>query len=176
MWSIWNRRFTCAMLYPLIFIYQCPDALYRKQVKLTNSINLFCAIFYLLDILIESNAVTDESTNKNDSNESKGKEDFLDYGEKVVKPGDVLHLPTVKTTIKEGENKTLIVARVSTTDFHSFFAPILKINFRWLQLAQYLEKNWSCTTEIPSNPPEFAVWSFTSHDSVEKMSIELGVK
>lgn len=40
-------------------------------------------------------------------------EDFLDYGEKVVKPGDVLHLPTVKTTLKEGDNKSYIVARVS---------------------------------------------------------------
>lgn len=36
-------------------------------------------------------------------------QDFLDYGEKVVKPGDVLHLPTVKRT---GDNKSYIVARV----------------------------------------------------------------
>lgn len=41
------------------------------------------------------------------------RDDFLDYGEKVVKPGDVLHLPTVKTTVKEGDNKSYIVARVS---------------------------------------------------------------
>lgn len=39
-------------------------------------------------------------------------DDFLDYGEKVVKPGDVLHLPTVKTTVKEGDNKSYLVARV----------------------------------------------------------------
>lgn len=45
-----------------------------------------------------------------------------------------------------------------------------------LQLVQYLEKDWSCTTEIPANPPEFAVWSFKSYDSDEIMSIELGVK
>lgn len=62
---------------------------------------------------IETNALTDESTNKDELNESKPKEDFLDYGEKVVKPGDILHLPTIKTTMKEGENKTLIVARVN---------------------------------------------------------------
>lgn len=48
-----------------------------------------------------------------EDNESKQKEDFLDYGEKLVKPGDVLHLPTVKTTVKEGENRTLLVCRVS---------------------------------------------------------------
>lgn len=44
-------------------------------------------------------------------------QDFLDYGEKVVKPGDVLHLPTVKTTVKEGENKSYIVARVVMISF-----------------------------------------------------------
>lgn len=38
--------------------------------------------------------------------------DFLDYGEKEVKPGDILHLPTVKMMVKEGENRSYIVARV----------------------------------------------------------------
>lgn len=46
-------------------------------------------------------------------NASLTKSDFLDCGEKVVKPGDLLHLPTVKTTAKEGERRSLIVARVS---------------------------------------------------------------
>lgn len=46
-------------------------------------------------------------------NASLTKSDFLDSGEKVVKPGDLLHLPTVKTTAKEGERRSLIVARVS---------------------------------------------------------------
>lgn len=41
------------------------------------------------------------------------KSDFLDCGEKIVKPGDLLHLPTVKATAKEGERRSLIVARVS---------------------------------------------------------------
>lgn len=45
-----------------------------------------------------------------DSN--KQKEDFLDYGEKVVQPGDILHLPTVKTYVKEGEPRSLLVLRV----------------------------------------------------------------
>lgn len=40
-------------------------------------------------------------------------EDFLDYGEKIVKPGDLLHLPTVKTATKNSENLMYIVARVS---------------------------------------------------------------
>lgn len=60
-------------------------------------------------------ATNDEQREKKDIDEIEGKqkEDFLDYGEKLVKPGDVLHLPTVKTTVKEGENRTLLVCRVS---------------------------------------------------------------
>lgn len=46
-------------------------------------------------------------------NASLTKSDFLDYGEKVVKPGDLLHLPTVRTSAKEGERRSLIVARVT---------------------------------------------------------------
>lgn len=49
---------------------------------------------------------------KNVGLELSPRDDFLDYGEKVVKPGDVLHLPTVKTTVKEGDNKSYLVARV----------------------------------------------------------------
>lgn len=49
-------------------------------------------------------------------NVSLTKSDFLDYGEKVVKPGDLLHLPTVKTTAKEGERRSLLVARVSVVN------------------------------------------------------------
>lgn len=40
-------------------------------------------------------------------------EDFLDYGEKLVKPGELLHLPTVKTAAKNSDNLMYIVARVS---------------------------------------------------------------
>jgi vacuolar protein sorting-associated protein 13A/C len=41
-------------------------------------------------------------------------EDFLDYGEKLVKPGELLHLPTVKTAAKNSDNLMYIVARVRT--------------------------------------------------------------
>lgn len=44
------------------------------------------------------------------------------------------------------------------------------------QIVNYLDRDWSCTTEIPSNPGEFAVWVFNSYDSVSKMTLELGVK
>lgn len=40
-------------------------------------------------------------------------EDFLDYGEKLIKPGELLHLPTVKTAAKNSDNLMYIVARVS---------------------------------------------------------------
>jgi vacuolar protein sorting-associated protein 13A/C len=40
-------------------------------------------------------------------------EDFLDYGEKLIKPGELLHLPTVKTATKKSDNLMYIVARVS---------------------------------------------------------------
>lgn len=39
-------------------------------------------------------------------------EDFLDYGEKLIRPGELLHLPTVKTASKIAENQIYIVARV----------------------------------------------------------------
>jgi vacuolar protein sorting-associated protein 13A/C len=39
-------------------------------------------------------------------------EDFLDYGEKLVKPGELLYLPTVKTVSKNVEQHSYIVARV----------------------------------------------------------------
>ncbi|XP_055538544.1 intermembrane lipid transfer protein Vps13 isoform X2 [Wyeomyia smithii] len=81
-------------------------------------------------------------------------EDYLDYGEKSLRPGELLHLPTVKTTAVTSTETTYIVAR----------------------LIQYLEKDWSCTTEIPAQPPEFGVWTFNAYDSVEVMSLQLGVK
>lgn len=40
-------------------------------------------------------------------------EDFLDVGEKVVGPGDILHLPTVRSSVKQGELKSFIIVRVS---------------------------------------------------------------
>lgn len=39
-------------------------------------------------------------------------EDFLDYGEKLIKPGEMLHLPTVKTSTKNNDNLMYIVAKV----------------------------------------------------------------
>lgn len=94
-----------------------------------------------------------ESSDIIQNTQNKTKEDFLDYGEKLVQPGETLHLPTIKTSTKN-ETPSYIVARI----------------------VQYLEKDWSCTTEIPSTLPEYSVWTFNSYDSVEKMSLDLGVR
>uniref|UniRef100_A0A182IQ42 Vacuolar protein sorting-associated protein 13 n=1 Tax=Anopheles atroparvus TaxID=41427 RepID=A0A182IQ42_ANOAO len=81
-------------------------------------------------------------------------EDYLDYGEKLLRPGELLHLPTVKTSARSATETSYIVAR----------------------LIGYLDKDWSCTTDIPAQPPEFGVWTFNAYDSVEVMSLQLGVK
>ncbi|XP_015584675.1 vacuolar protein sorting-associated protein 13 isoform X2 [Cephus cinctus] len=44
-----------------------------------------------------------------------------------------------------------------------------------IKLPQYLEKDWSCKGEILANPPEFAVWSFESFDSAQKVVMDLGM-
>ncbi|XP_011874480.1 PREDICTED: vacuolar protein sorting-associated protein 13C isoform X2 [Vollenhovia emeryi] len=44
-----------------------------------------------------------------------------------------------------------------------------------IKLPNYLEKDWSCKGEIVANPPEFAVWSFESFDSVQKVILDLGM-
>ncbi|XP_024872139.1 vacuolar protein sorting-associated protein 13 isoform X2 [Temnothorax curvispinosus] len=44
-----------------------------------------------------------------------------------------------------------------------------------IKLPNYLEKDWSCKGEIVANPPEFAVWSFESFDSAQKVILDLGM-
>ncbi|XP_036331860.1 vacuolar protein sorting-associated protein 13 [Rhagoletis pomonella] len=82
------------------------------------------------------------------------KEDMLDYGEKEVAPGDVLHLPTVKLSSKSRDNRSFLVVR----------------------LIQYLEKDWSCTTEISEDHHDMATWRFSSYDSEAKMDMDLCVR
>ncbi|KAH8237095.1 hypothetical protein KR038_004232 [Drosophila bunnanda] len=87
-------------------------------------------------------------------NESSIREDFLDYGEKEVKSGNVLHLPTVRLTTMETESKSFLVIR----------------------LIQYLEKDWSCATEILDYADDIAIWKFSSYDSEMKVDKDLYVK
>lgn len=117
-------------------------------------------------------------------------EDFLDVGEKIVGPGDILHLPTVRTAIKQGVTKSFIIVRVSflpdiynmyITFMFSFYLEICKFKQYFVscfpfQLVNYLEKDWSCSTQIPDDPQDVEIWTFNSYDSVSKMSMQLGVK
>ncbi|XP_030388188.1 vacuolar protein sorting-associated protein 13 [Scaptodrosophila lebanonensis] len=96
----------------------------------------------------EEQARADELSNK------YNKEEFLDYGEKEVSPGDVLHLPTVKMSGKGKEARSFLVVR----------------------LLQYLEKDWSCATEILQYATDISVWTFASYDSEVKMEMDLYVR
>ncbi|XP_037949404.1 vacuolar protein sorting-associated protein 13 [Teleopsis dalmanni] len=83
------------------------------------------------------------------------KQDLLDYGEKEVKPGDVLHLPTLKFSGKKRDNSSFLIVK----------------------LMDYLEKDWSCTTSISDqNIKDIAIWKFTAFDSPSKMEIDLCVR
>ncbi|XP_017078120.1 vacuolar protein sorting-associated protein 13 [Drosophila eugracilis] len=82
------------------------------------------------------------------------KEDFLDYGEKPVDSGNVLHLPTVRLASKDNEAKSFLVVR----------------------LIQYLEKDWSCATEVGDYADDVITWTFSSYDSEMKVDMDLYVK
>lgn len=80
-------------------------------------------------------------------------EDFLDCGEKVLYPGELLHLPTIKLARPGTENHSILVLRI----------------------IQYLEKDWSCSTEVPADSKTNSVWTFKAYDTRSEMSFCLGV-
>ncbi|XP_067012189.2 intermembrane lipid transfer protein Vps13 [Anabrus simplex] len=43
------------------------------------------------------------------------------------------------------------------------------------RIPDYLEKEWSCKHELEANVPEFAVWTFESYDSAQRVSMDLGI-
>lgn len=57
------------------------------------------------------------------------KEDLLDFGEKVVEPGNVLHLPTMKLATQKGDCKRYLVVRVSK--FSTLLIDELNVIFRY---------------------------------------------
>ncbi|XP_069674534.1 intermembrane lipid transfer protein Vps13 isoform X2 [Periplaneta americana] len=67
--------------------------------------------------------------------------------EKKIKAGESIQMPTAEP------GNTVIVLRI----------------------VDYLEKEWSCKHEIQLHAPEFAVWTFDSYDSVQKVSLDLGM-
>lgn len=102
------------------------------------------------DMSVSSTAT---AANQSDRHQMQSIDDFLDCGEKILGPGEQLHLPTVKLVRPGSDDHSRIVVR----------------------LIQYLEKDWSCTTSIPSDPQENSIWSFEAFDSTSEMNFSLGV-
>ncbi|KAF5306759.1 hypothetical protein FQA39_LY01517 [Lamprigera yunnana] len=67
--------------------------------------------------------------------------------EKLIKPGELLHMPNIDP------GSSVIVIR----------------------LPDYLEKEWSCQHEVPTTPLLWSVWTFESHDSPSKVTLDLGM-
>jgi hypothetical protein len=81
-------------------------------------------------------------TSAHQNSSSVGGEDFLDYGEKLIKPGELLHLPTVKTASKNSDNLMYIVARVGNDEK---YLPIKELYFTtacyYLALSTFIHSN-----------------------------------
>ncbi|XP_059615380.1 intermembrane lipid transfer protein Vps13 isoform X2 [Phlebotomus argentipes] len=140
------------MLSVCYIIHLRPPVLLRNTLPIPVIISVAgCSVVRDQAIVVPRDETKEENMSLSVS--QKECEDFLDYGEKVVQPGEMIHLPTIQLAAAHGESYSNIVVRIS----------------------QYLDKDWSCTTEIPANPPEFAVWTFRAFDSAVEMSFELGV-
>lgn len=103
--------------------------------------------------LAQSIKAANESKLNDTKNQSEKFDDFLDSGEKIISPGELLQLPTIKLAQPGSDNYTTLVVR----------------------LVKYLEKDWSCSTEVPQDPKENSVWTFYSYDSKTEMTFCLGV-
>lgn len=71
-----------------------------------------CSVARDRDRNYKEQSIDEDMTSAHQNSSSVGGEDFLDYGEKLIKSGDLLHLPTVKTATKNSDNLMYIVARV----------------------------------------------------------------
>jgi vacuolar protein sorting-associated protein 13A/C len=72
-----------------------------------------CSVARDRDRNYKEQSIDEDMTSAHQNSSSVCGEDFLDYGEKLIKPGELLHLPTVKTSSKNSDNLMYIVARVS---------------------------------------------------------------
>lgn len=139
-----------------------------------------CSVARDRDRNYREQSIDEDMTSAHQNSSSVRGEDFLDYGEKLIKPGELLHLPTVKTSSKNSDNLMYIVARVRTKIFilskKNYIINQRLLFHSFMQLVQYLERDWSIKTEIPADPAEFIVWSFNSYDSAGSTSLQLGVR
>lgn len=91
-----------------------PPLLLRNALPIDLVVSVAgCSVARDRDRNIKEQSVEEDMTSAHQNTTGIEGEDFLDYGEKLIKPGELLHLPTVKTAAKNSENLMYIVARVS---------------------------------------------------------------
>ena len=91
-----------------------PPLLLRNALPIDLVVSVAgCSVARDRDRTVKEQSVEEDMTSAHQSATGIEGEDFLDYGEKLIKPGELLHLPTVKTAAKNSENLMYIVARVS---------------------------------------------------------------
>ena len=91
-----------------------PPLLLRNALPIDLVVSVAgCSVARDRDRTLKEQTVEEDMTSAHHNSTGIEGEDFLDYGEKLVKPGELLHLPTVKTATKRSDNLMYIVARVS---------------------------------------------------------------
>lgn len=91
-----------------------PPLLLRNALPIDLIVSVAgCSVARDRDRNFREQSVDEDMTSAHQNTTGIEGEDFLDYGEKIIKPGELLHLPTVKTTSKNSDNLMYIVARVS---------------------------------------------------------------
>lgn len=90
-----------------------PPLLLRNALPIELVVSVAgCSVARDRDRNYREQSIDEDMTSAHKNSSSVRGEDFLDYGEKLVKPGELLHLPTVKTSSKNSDNLMYIVARV----------------------------------------------------------------
>lgn len=91
-----------------------PPLLLRNALPIDLVVSVAgCSVARDRDRNFREQSVDEDMTSAHQNTTGIEGEDFLDYGEKLIKPGELLHLPTVKTAAKNSDNLMYIVARVS---------------------------------------------------------------
>lgn len=102
-----------------------PPLLLRNALPIDLVVSVAgCSVARDRDRNFREQSVDEDMTSAHQNTTGIEGEDFLDYGEKLIKPGELLHLPTVKTTSKNSDNLMYIVARVSENLLTRFFHSI----------------------------------------------------
>lgn len=91
-----------------------PPLLLRNALPIDLVVSVAgCSVARDRDRSVKEQTIEEDLASLNQNTTGIEGEDFLDYGEKLIKPGELLHLPTVKTATKNSDSLMYIVARVS---------------------------------------------------------------